>query len=50
MSINSLVRQTWEVWVLALKGEFPPVGIDIPGGNGDFCHVIVVVISQSPGF
>src|SRR5271166_5035006 len=32
------------------NGELAPAGICMPAGNGDCCHVMVDVISYSPGF
>src|SRR5580704_6840374 len=43
-STMAWVRHTEVVWVPAPGG--PP---GEPGGTGDFCQVIVVVISQRPG-
>jgi hypothetical protein len=44
------VTQTCIVLVVPLKGDFMPAGKVTPGGKGDFCQVMLLVISQRPGF
>jgi hypothetical protein len=44
------VRQTRVVVVLPLKGDFMPGGKVTPGGSGDFCQLMLLVISHKPGF
>jgi hypothetical protein len=48
LSIISCVRQTWVVCGPPPKGD--PGGACIPGGIGDCCHVMVLVVSHRPGF
>jgi hypothetical protein len=50
LSIMAWVTQTCVVCGPPPKGEFAPAGIVIPAGMGDFCQVMVVVISHRPGF
>jgi hypothetical protein len=48
LSIMAWVRQTWVVCGPPPKGD--PAGACIPGGKGDCCQVMVLVVSQRPGF
>ncbi len=50
LSIMACVRQTWVVRGPPPNGELAPGGIVIPGGIGDCCQVMVLVISHRPGF
>jgi hypothetical protein len=48
LSIMAWVRQTWVVRGPPAKGD--PAGACIPGGMGDCCQVVLLVISHRPGF
>lgn len=50
LSIMAWVRQTCVVVVVPLKGDFMLGGSVMPGGKGDFCQVMLAVISHKPGF
>jgi len=50
LSIMACVRQTCVVVVVPLKGDFMPAGKVTPGGKGDCCQVMLLVISHRPGF
>src|SRR5579863_8346778 len=48
LSIMACVTQTWVVCGPPPNGD--PAGACIPGGMGDCCQVMVVVVSHRPGF
>src|ERR1039458_1696782 len=50
LSIMAWVRQTCVVRGPPPKGELAPGGMVMPGGMGDCCQVMLLVISQRPGF